>query len=108
MFTNKASIDSYKEVLDGISMRTLVHGDSTLMTEVVLKKGSRLPLHSHPHEQTGYLVSGRIDLTIDGVTHEVSPGDSWNIPGGKKHSATALEDTVVVEISSPAREEYLP
>ena len=49
-------------------LKTLVYGARTLMTEFCLKKGSVLPRHSHPHEQTGYLVSGRIKLSIDTET----------------------------------------
>jgi len=66
MFTCGVS-DGYKDVLNKIKMKTLVYGDKTLMVEFQLAKGADLPVHQHPHEQTGYLVSGRIDLTMDGV-----------------------------------------
>ena len=39
---------------------------------------------------------------------EVEPGDSWCLPGGVEHSVVALEDSVVVEVFSPVREDYLP
>jgi len=107
MFIPAAS-DGYKDVLDGIRMKTLVYGEKTLMAEFRLSKGADLPAHDHPHEQTGWLVSGRIDLTIDGIVHAVRPGDSWCIPGGVTHSARALEDAVAVEVFAPVREDYLP
>ena len=56
----------YSEPLPGIMQKTLVYGDKTLMTEFVLAKGSTLPLHSHPYEQTGYLVQGHLRLKIAG------------------------------------------
>ncbi len=108
MFTKAVSHSEYKPVLDGISMRTLVYGDNTLMTEFVLEKGSLLPMHSHPHEQSGYLVSGQMKLTIGGDTFEVSPGDSWTIPGDVEHKADIIEDSVAIEVFSPVREDYLP
>ncbi len=43
----------YNPAIPGIEMKTLVYGENTLMTEFLLKKGSLLPKHSHPHEQTG-------------------------------------------------------
>lgn len=89
-------------------MKTLVHGKKTLMTEFLLEKGRILPQHTHPHEQTGYLVTGRMRLTIGEETFEVSPGDSWCIPGDVEHQAEILEDSVAVEVFSPVREEYLP
>lgn len=107
MFLTKSS-DGYKAVMDQIRMKTLVHGDKTLMVEFRLDKGADLPSHHHPHEQTGYLVSGRITLTIDGRDHDVRPGDSWCIPGGISHAAVAHEDSVALEVFAPVREDYLP
>ena len=106
MFSRQSS-DNYKQALPGIKMKTLCHGDKTLMTEFVMQAGSALPLHSHPHEQTGYLVSGSIVLTIDGERHEVSPGDSWCIASGIEHGAQIVSDSVAIEVFSPVREEYL-
>ncbi len=52
------------KVLDGITRKTLCYGEKTLMTEFKLQGGKTLPMHNHPEEQTGYLVSGHIILTI--------------------------------------------
>ena len=60
----KQSEKGYVLIVPGIERKTLVYGEKTLMTEFVLKKGNRLPQHSHPHEQTGYLVKGWIRLSI--------------------------------------------
>ncbi|WP_224960242.1 cupin domain-containing protein [Geomonas subterranea] len=107
MFEKKSDA-GYQQVLPGIRQKTLVHGEKTLMVEFLLEKGALLPLHSHPHEQTGYLVSGRIRLSIDGDNRELQPGDSWCIAGGARHNADILEDSVAIEVFSPVREEYLP
>ena len=107
MFTRGTSED-YQDVHDKIQMKTLVCGDKTLMVAFRLAKGADLPAHQHPHEQTGYLVSGRIDLTIDGIVHEVRPGDSWCIPGEASHAAVAYEDSVALEVFAPVRKDYLP
>ncbi|QWV98339.1 cupin domain-containing protein [Geomonas nitrogeniifigens] len=104
----KRSDAGYRQVLPGIRQKTLVHGDKTLMVEFLLDKGALLPLHSHPHEQTGYLVSGRIRLDIGGNKEEILAGDSWCIAGGAEHNAEILEDSVAIEVFSPVREEYLP
>lgn len=106
MFEKRSNI-GYKQALDGIKQKTLVHGDKTLMVEFRLKKGAALPLHSHPHEQIGYLVKGQIRLTVGADVHEVLPGDSWCIPGDVLHCAEIIEESVAVEVFSPVREEYL-
>ncbi|QWV94337.1 cupin domain-containing protein [Geomonas oryzisoli] len=107
MFERKSDA-GYRQVLPGIRQKTLVHGEKTLMVEFLLDKGALLPVHSHPHEQTGYLVSGRIRLSIGENKQEVLPGDSWCIAGGAEHNAEILEDSVAIEVFSPVRKEYLP
>jgi quercetin dioxygenase-like cupin family protein len=104
----KCSKEGYKRALDGIEQKTLVHGDNTLMVEFLLQKNAVLPLHSHPHEQTGYLIKGRIRLTVGADVHEVMPGDSWCVPGSVLHGAEIIEESVAVEVFSPVRKDYLP
>ena len=100
--------EGYRTALPGIQQKTLVYGAKTLMTEFILNRGSTLPQHAHPHEQTGYLVKGRLKLTIGTEAFEARPGDSWCIPGGIVHGAQILEDSVALEIFSPVREDYVP
>jgi quercetin dioxygenase-like cupin family protein len=106
LFSEKSS-QGYITVLDGIQRKTLVHGDNTLMTEFLLAKGMILPVHKHSQEQTGYLVSGKIKLSIGPDEYKVGPGDSWVIPGDTEHGAYIMEDSVAVEVFSPIREDYL-
>lgn len=94
--------------MPGIALKTLVYGENTLFTEFRMDAHSILPKHAHIHEQTGYLVDGRIRLTIGGEIFDVGPGDSWCIPGNTEHSAETLEDSVAIEVFSPVREDYLP
>ena len=107
MFT-KSSEEGYHSPLPGIEQKTLAYGQKTLMTEFRLKKDAVLPLHRHPHEQTGYLISGSLRLHIDGTSYACTPGDSWCIPAQAEHGADVLADAVAVEVFSPVREEYLP
>ncbi|HBA88735.1 MAG TPA: cupin domain-containing protein [Geobacter sp.] len=104
----KGSPDGYRSPIQGIRQKTLAYGDKTLMVEFLLDKGAALPLHSHPHEQIGYLVSGQIRLAIGDHVQDILPGDSWCIPGGEQHRAEIVEDSVAVEVFSPVREDYLP
>ena len=105
---HKNDIGGYKQMLEGIKIKTLVFGKKTLLTEFRLEKESKIPRHSHPHEQTGYLVSGRMLLFIGEETFETEAGDSWSLPGDVEHSAEIIEDSIAVEVFSPVREDYLP
>lgn len=107
MFT-KTSDRDYLHPADKIRMKTLVYGEKTLMSEFRLEQGAQLTRHSHPHEQTGYLVSGALRLTIGTDHYEVRPGDSWCIPADVEHQAEAVEQAVVIEVFAPLRKDYLP
>jgi quercetin dioxygenase-like cupin family protein len=106
MFT-KSDERGYAEALEGVERKTLTHGEQTLLAAFRISKGATIPTHHHPHEQTGYLVSGRLDFVIADDRFDAGPGDSWNIAGGVPHSAAALEDSVVIEVVSPVREDDL-
>jgi quercetin dioxygenase-like cupin family protein len=98
----------YITAAEGVERKTLIYGEKTLMVEFLLKKGGQIPKHSHPHEQIGYLIKGRIRLLIGNEEHDVEPGDSWCIAGDVEHGVTVVEDSMVVEVFSPVREDYLP
>jgi len=104
----KHNDSGYHSRVDGVDQKTMVYGEHTLMTEFRLKKGSILPRHSHPSEQTGYMISGEMILIIGSVSHRCTPGDSWCIPSNMEHQGGISEDSLVVEIFSPVREDYLP
>ena len=107
MFYKKDSHD-YKNAFDGVTYKTLVYGDKTSLGEFWLKRGSVVPIHKHPHEQTGYMISGRMIFIIADEDHNAEAGDSWSIPGNVEHSVEVLEDSVVIEVFLPVREDYLP
>jgi quercetin dioxygenase-like cupin family protein len=103
-----ADPEGFVTVAPGVRRKTLCFGRETLLAEFRLDGGHDLPRHAHPHEQTGYLVSGRLALTIGEETRDLAPGDSWCIAGDVEHGARVLEDAVAVEVFSPLREDFLP
>jgi quercetin dioxygenase-like cupin family protein len=104
----KYTDQDYLTPIEGIKMKTFVYGDNSLLTRFHLQKGSLLPLHSHPQEQTGCMISGKMKLVIDGEEFIAEPGDTWSIKGGIEHRAEIIEDSVAIEVFSPVREDYLP
>ena len=106
MFYKKTS-EGYSNPAKGVQLKSLTHGEKTHMCEFVIEGGSEIPEHSHPHEQTGYLVSGKLTLVVEDQRFDVEPGDSWSIPGNVPHRASAIKDSVAVEVFSPVRKDYL-
>ena len=105
MLTSRAQAKAV-EMVPGVYRRTLNEGERTMLVEITLAKGSVVPNHTHPHEQIGYLASGRLLFELGDETKELSPGDSWLIRSNVPHRVTALEDSLAVDIFSPPREEY--
>jgi len=50
--------------------------------------------------ETFFIISGKINLVLDGIQKQYGPGDLVTIQPGVKHSWKALEDCVIEEISS--------
>lgn len=92
--------------IPGLYRRTMATGERMMLCEFFLERGTVVPAHSHMHEQCGYVLSGKLTLTIDGQETTFDQGDTYSIPGDVLHMATATEDTVLVEVFSPPREEF--
>ncbi|MBI3977367.1 MAG: cupin domain-containing protein [Chloroflexi bacterium] len=95
------------DVIPGITRRTLQYGEKMVVIEVTVEENVTMPWHSHPYEEIGTLVSGHFQVGIDDRQHEAKqPGDTWLLPAGIRHSATALSRTVLIAAFSPPREDY--
>ncbi len=94
------------EMLPGLIRRTLADGESMMICEFTLDRGVEVPNHSHPHEQVGYVVSGRLRMVINGETSELGTGDSYHAPSNIPHSVVTLESSVVVDTFNPPRDDY--
>ncbi|MCL5942519.1 MAG: 3-hydroxyacyl-CoA dehydrogenase NAD-binding domain-containing protein [Actinobacteria bacterium] len=95
-------------VAPGATRTTLAWGRRSVLVRFDLEPEAVIPMHAHPHEQTGYLVAG--DLTLVGEAGEwaLEPGDGWSLPGRLVHGARSRRGAVAVEVFTPLRGEYLP
>lgn len=82
------------------------HGQNLMLSYVELDAGAVVPLHHHPHEQGGMVMTGRVRFTIGDETRECGPGDLYLIPPDVPHTVTALERCVVLDVFTPIREDY--
>jgi quercetin dioxygenase-like cupin family protein len=95
------------EMFPGVVRRTLNSGDHTTLCEITFAAGGEVPLHTHPHEQNGYVAKGRVRFQIGETVLELSEGDGYYARGGEVHGVVALEDSICIDIFSPVRHEYL-
>jgi len=98
---------SHHRIFPGVEIRTTA-GDRMMLSVVTFEPRSVVPLHAHPHEQMGLLISGRLEFTIGGITRILGPGDLWRIPGGVPHQVVALDEpAVALDTFHPIRDDYL-
>lgn len=91
----------------GVTRRILAHGGTMMAVEVTFEQDAVGPLHHHPHEQLTYVLSGRFAFTIDGVTKEVSAGDTLYKAPNIVHGCVCLEAGVLLDTFTPQREDFL-
>lgn len=94
------------EMLPGILRRTMATTDEAMLCEFTLQAGSVVPMHNHMNDQVGYVVKGSIEMTIGDETRVIAAGQSYAIPGGITHGVLVLEDSVVIDVFSPPRNDY--
>ncbi len=92
---------------EGVTRRILAYNDEIMTVENTFETGAIGALHSHPHTQITYIVSGKFEFTIDGETRIVTAGDTLLKEDGVVHGCTCLEAGVLVDIFNPMREDFL-
>lgn len=94
------------EISPGIKIRT-PHLKQLMLSYLEMEQGTVVPPHSHPHEQGGILLKGKLELTIGEEVRVVEPGSLFLIPANVSHKAVAVAGPVVVlDVFSPIREDY--
>lgn len=102
--------EALKRVFKGVSLDSLAVGERSMVTKMNYAAGDFATLHRHPHEQCGYVVSGRYRLIVERESRIdliLTAGDSYAIPGDTPHSFEVLEGGEVVDVFTPHREDYL-
>ena len=85
-------------------VKPLIKGDEMTFLEIHYAAGVGAPLHSHTHESIAYVVKGKVKSTVGSDEFIMGSGDVCRHPKGVLHGLEAIEDSVVVEIKSPAPE----
>lgn len=95
------------ETLNPLLERQMVVGSQIMVARVLLKKGCVVPMHQHHNEQVTYVESGALHFNVSGEEITVRSGEFLCIPPNAPHTATALEDTVDVDLFTPPREDWI-
>ncbi len=92
---------------EGVVRRVLAYSDSLMCVENRFEAGARGAMHSHPHTQITYVVSGVFSFTIGGETRTVRQGDTLLKEDGVEHGCLCLEAGVLLDVFNPMREDFI-
>ena len=95
------------ETLNPMIGRRMLSGGQLTVAQVYMKKGAKVPRHSHVNEQFTYIVSGAMKLIFDDGEVLLSAGDVILIPPHVPHAAEAIEETLDMDCFSPRREDWI-
>lgn len=94
-------------VFQGVNFDVLAVGKESMVTKMHYEEGNYVPFHSHPNEQSGYVISGKYCLKVGEQEDILTAGDSYSIPANVLHSIEIIEAGEVVDVFIPPREDYL-
>ena len=92
----------------GIRRKIMAYGENLMCVYVEFKRHSVGALHSHPHTQVTYVQSGAFTVHIGNESRLLRGGDFYYIPADVVHGVEALEDSVLVDVFTPMREDFIP
>ena len=102
---SKNSVEPVK-TFKGIYRKTLAYNGNIMLCHFFLEKNAEVPLHNHKEHQVGYIIKGRLKFFTENSEFIAGEGDSYIFDSNVKHGAIILEDTEVIDIFNPAREDY--
>lgn len=97
----------YEHLSPSVERTVLVHEGSIMCVQNHFETGGEGQPHRHPNEQTAYIVSGKFEFTVDGVTHVLSAGDAVYIKPNVLHGCKCVEKGTLLDVFVPQRVEFL-
>ena len=99
--------DIAPEAVNPSTVRQYVTGERVTVARFELTRGGLVPRHSHMNEQVTCVLTGALKFRFDGQEIVVRAGEVVQIPGMLDHEVEVLEDSVVLDVFSPIRRDWL-
>jgi quercetin dioxygenase-like cupin family protein len=106
LFFPTAQEMSRHTIFPGVRIQTCA-AERMMLSVADLDPNAEVAEHSHPHEQVGMLLAGRVIFYIGDEQKTLQAGDLYRIPGHTKHRVVVLEGPArALDIFHPVREDY--
>lgn len=91
----------------GVQRRVLSYNEELMTVEVAFEEGAIGAVHTHPHTQCTYVLSGRFIYSVEDESVILGAGDSIVVPSSLPHGTTCLEKGVLLDIFTPMRKDFV-
>lgn len=98
---------NWQEVEKGISRKVMSYTDDIMLVKVKFDSGAIGSEHHHPHLQMSYIAKGVFEVKIGNDMRELKEGDVYFAPSGIDHGVVCKEDGILIDVFSPARQDFL-
>ena len=96
------------ERLSALITRKAIHRANMTLACIELERSAVVAVHSHAHEQISMVQKGALKFVVDGQERVVRAGEMLALPSNVPHGVVeTLEDSVVVDVFSPVREDWM-
>ena len=96
------------ELFPGVRIKA-IGGEQVLLCDVRYEPGFGVDTHMHPQtEQVMVVTEGQLDLTVEGETRTLRPGDTAVINRGVEHSVRSENGARFIEGLAPVPLDHVP
>ena len=106
MYVKIAGVEA-TDLGEGVTRKILASGGTMMTVQFSFEKGAVGTPHTHVHEQVGYVLQGRFELTLGHDKTTLETGDTYYVPSNTVHGVVALEDGVLLDVFTPQRQDFL-
>ena len=98
----------YKELEGLVKRKVLAYSKNIMNVELLFEKGGWGAMHSHPHEQIGYVIEGSLVYHEEGKEDvTLHAGDSYIVAPNVMHGIDCLTEVKLLDIFTPMREDFV-
>jgi quercetin dioxygenase-like cupin family protein len=99
--------DISEDQLNPLAGRKALHGEAITVAHFRFNKGNKEASHHHINDQITIVEKGAVRMFVADEEFVLKAGEMVHVPPEVPHGNEALEDTLVMELFSPVREDWI-
>lgn len=107
MYVNNSDKE-YKDLGGGVLRKVLAYSKNIMNVELLFEEGAKGEMHSHPHEQIGYVIEGTLIFHEEGCPDAtLHAGDTYIVAPNVSHGIDCVTKVKLLDIFTPMREDFV-